>query len=252
MEPPMKVTLVSGPVAWKHTPRRGTRKHIQMRITCTQTHVSTVHACKYCTHISHVTQTQRFNCAVMMNCPNYMKLGVKKKNQLITQMHAAGVAAWRWFRGQTAFSNLTLNNADFLLCGQHMKQIFYLYFSRKRWTFSFICRSSTHMWESCRAPSRCGFEALLKSVYFFPPQSCCCLGLTELPMMLTCMTVSAYMNTLALLSVNRCPWARHVQLSQWSWLVKSNRRQTGEAVMNEQNEWEAEHMCTHSANLPLH
>lgn len=52
MEPPMKVTLVSGLVAWKHTPERGAHKHIQMRITCVQRHVGTVHACKSSAHIS--------------------------------------------------------------------------------------------------------------------------------------------------------------------------------------------------------
>ena len=46
MEPPMKVTLVSGLVAWQRTPERGAHKHIQMRITCAQWHVGTVHACK--------------------------------------------------------------------------------------------------------------------------------------------------------------------------------------------------------------
>lgn len=75
-------------------------------------------------------------------------------------MHGAGVAAWWWFKGQTAFSNLTLNNADFLLCGQHMKHIFYLSFSRKCWTshshavgYSYLgkLQGTQQVWVQCLA-----------------------------------------------------------------------------------------------------
>lgn len=45
----------------------------------------------------------------------------------------------------------------------------------------------------------------------------------ELPMMQTCVTVSAYVSILALLSVNRCPLARHIPADA----VGAHRRRGG-------------------------
>lgn len=223
MEPPMKVTLVSGLVAWTHTPQQGTRKHIQMRITCTQMHTSAVRACKYCTHFSHVTW--RFMNAVMVNrCSrrNYVKLDVKPlcKHQLFTHMPAAGVAArWR-LKGQIASSNLTLNNAGFLLCGQHTKLTFSTgNVGLSQWCEVVLLTSGEHP----AAPHPAGVgstprSGVLSTSELLLPWTDC-----ELPVMLTCVTVSVYMSILALLSVSTRPWARHVQPLQWSWSAKSDR-----------------------------
>lgn len=248
MEPPMKVTLVSGPVAWKHTPRRGTRKHIQMRITCTRRMwVLYMHANTAPTLV--MWHSHRDSCA--LSWWNAVTTWNKKKNQPIAQMHAAGVAAWWWFKGQTAFSNLTLNNADFLLCDQHMKQIFYRYFSRKCSTFSFICSSFTHMWESCTAPSRCRVQCFAQE--FFPTSE------LFLPWIITVTTDANMYDSVSLYEYPRPPVCQQMPLSKARpadavELISEEQQKTDWWSCYEWVKWVGSraYVHTHSASVPLH
>lgn len=97
-------------------------------------------------------------------------------------------------------------------------------------TLSFPCNGFTGKHPSSQHPP--GGSSMPRSMFcfvlFFPTAELSLPRIDrELPMMQTCMTVSAYMSILALLSVNRCPLARHIQLMQWSSSAKRRRRQTG-------------------------
>lgn len=166
--------------------------------------------------------------------------------RLITQM-PTGV--WWHSEGLSDLSSLAQNHAGFLLCDTMWNHI---YFPMKCLTLSFTCSGFTGKHPSSRhPPGECSMPRSMFSFFFSTTELSLPWIDRELPMMQTCMTVSAYMSILALLSVDRCPLARHIQLMQWSSSVKRSRRRTGAGAevfccYEWAHEWEAENgtSCT--------